>query len=186
MGSPLLFATILLDPPTAMLFGGLLALASYKRIRLAAKTAIFGSTLWGVWVGVFYGITVGWFFFHQPDWMWAYLRDTRDLPLGWAYAVFMLCLAAHGAVGALSVSTLLSFQRWLAALILVTVFALYLSALFFLQWDAYQHVGSFQEYHTQKALALEHVSTMKQALGLSGAVTALGLGSLLLWRVWKN
>ena len=73
-----ILSTVILDPPTALLFGCAVALVSARLIARNPEVEVARTGALGAAWGLFYGLSVGWFFFHRPDWMLAYLKDARE------------------------------------------------------------------------------------------------------------
>jgi hypothetical protein len=131
---------------------------------------------------VFYGLTVGWFFFRQPDWMLVYLRDAREVPLLPAYLVFLLILAAFGAFGALANSALLLRGHRGPAWGLTIAAMLTLASTFYLQWPQYLVVGTYEQYLAGQAPPLDVAPGMQRAMNVSGALSAAGALGLFVLR----
>lgn len=182
MNGTFLLSTVLLDPPTAMLFGCAVALVSARLIlkdpeREIGRTAILGAS-WGV----FYALCVGWFFFKEPDWMLVYLKDARDVSLVPAFIVFALLCATFGAVGALANAALLRRgQRGLAWLVTIGAI-LTLGSLFWLQWRQYFLLGTYEAYYANRAVPLQSDPTMQLAMNVSGALSGIGAVAVFVMR----
>lgn len=173
MHMPTLLSTVLLDPPTALLFGCAVALVSMKLIekdpaREISRTALIG----GGW-GVLYGLGVGWCFFQNPDWMLVYLKDAAEVSLPFAYLVFLAVCGVFGAVGALANATLLlRGQRGMAWLVTAAAI-LTLAATFWLQWRQYFLVGTYAEYYAAKAIPLQEAKGLQLAMNVAGAISTV-------------
>src|SRR5687768_16220390 len=100
-------ATVLLDPPTALLFGCALAMVSTRLLRKNPETELARTVKLGSAWAVFYGLCVAYFYFVYPDWMFAYLKDARETPLVPTYVAFVAILAAFGAIGAAATATMI-------------------------------------------------------------------------------
>lgn len=175
-----MLATVLLDPPTALLAGAVLGLASFRFIaadptREVRRTAWLGGA-WGVW----YGLCVGWMFFEYPGWMMAYLKDASELSLPLVYPAFLAACGLFGAMGGLTSGHLVSrrafgwaFAFALAALALV-------AAVFWLQWEQYGVIGDLDDYQRGAAVPLvEHPRAMRvmnlaAIPAVAGAIVLLG------------
>lgn len=180
-----LFATVLLDPPTALIFGSALGLVSGKLIRrnpeAELKTTAVLAGAWSAW----YGVCVGWFFFARPDWMFVYLLDTQTVPLVPAFLVFMVLLVVHGVFGALGAGILMQQQRKALAAFLAAGAVLTIGFFFAISANAYVHLGTFEQYTNGVAPALETDGTMKLAMNLSGAGSGLAAALMLFLRFKK-
>jgi hypothetical protein len=175
-------ATVILDPPTALLFGCAVALVSARLIARNPETEVLRTGMLGAAWSVFYGLCVGWFFFQRPDWMFAYLHDSREVSLIPAYLVFLAVLAAHGAAGGLANAALLRHGKRSAAWALTLGAIVTLGATFWLQWEQYLLVGSFEQYWSGRARAVEADATMRLAMNVSGALSAVGAVSVFVGR----
>ncbi len=161
-------ATVLIDPPTTLFAGGILALVSLKLIARNGVDELWRAAQLSAAWGFLYALCVGWFFFHRTDWMFVYALDTAPLPLVPLFILFALVCAAWGGLGALAVGALLLLKRTGLA------FAAFASALagfgllLFVTLDQYLHVGTRAEY-----LA----GTAKKTLDDPGWVMASNLAS---------
>lgn len=177
-----LLATVLLDPPTALLFGCVVALISARLIahdplRELRRTAVIGAA-WGL----FYGLCVGWFFFRRADWMLVYLKDANEVSLVPAYLVFLALTAAHGAFGALANAALLRHGRRAAAWLVTLAALLTLAGAFWLQWRQYVLVGTWEQFQTGTAVPLQSDATMQAVMNVTGLLSAGAAVGLLAWR----
>lgn len=179
-------ATVILDPPTALLFGCAIALISAGLIARDPEREILRTALWGGGWALFYGLCVGWFFFQRADWMLVYLKDAQTVPLVGAYVVFLLVLVAHGAVGALANAALLRRgKRGMAWLVMLGAI-LTLGGAFWLQAKQYFLVGSYAQYYANVAIPLPQDSTMQVAMNVSGALSAGSAIALFVMRYLKT
>ena len=175
-------STVILDPPTALLFGCAVALVSARLIARNPETELVRTGALGAAWGVLYGLSVGWFFFHRPDWMLAYLKDAREVSLLPAYAVFLAVLAAFGAAGALANAALLRRGLRGAAWGLTAGVLLTLAATFWLQWRQYLAVGTFVDFWSGRAAPIQSDAAMQRAMNVSGAISAVSALSVFIAR----
>ena len=175
---PPLLATVLLDPPVALAFGCLLALASARLIALAPEREVFRTAVWGGAFGLVYGLLVAWFYFTYPDWMLVYLRDTRGAALWPSYLVFLVIIAGHGFLGGLAASLALTHgRRGLAYLALAVGLGTYAGAMW-LQWPQYLALGTYAEYMAGQATTPAEDLRWQRAANLvvlAGGVVAAGM-----------
>jgi exosortase/archaeosortase len=173
--TPLLLSTVLLDPPSTLIFGSVLAVLSGKLIRKnpqsALKKTVVVSAVWSAW----YGLCVGWFFFERPDWMFVYLMDTQKIPLVPAFLAFWLVVIAYGMFGALGTGLLMQQGRTGVALATAAGAVLSMGFIFAITANAYVHVGTYAQYVKAEAPALEADAAMKMAMNLSGAGIVVGI-----------
>ncbi|PZR12781.1 MAG: hypothetical protein DI536_14530 [Archangium gephyra] len=139
-------ATVLIDPPTTLFAGAVLALISLKLIRGRGMEEVWRvGQLAAAW-GLVYGVSVAWHFFNRTDWMFFYAMDTSGLPLVPMYLVFLFVCSAWGALGGLAVAALIHVKRVGlavgATLSAVVGFGLFL----FITLDQYMHVGTTRQY----------------------------------------
>ena len=175
-------ATVILDPPTALLFGCAVALVSARLIARNPETEVLRTGMLGAAWSVFYGLCVGWFFFERTDWMFAYLKDSREVSLVLAYLVFLAVLAALGGAGGLANAALLRSGKRGAAWALAVGAIVTLGATFWLQWKQYLLVGSFEEYWSGRAGPVQADAVMRLAMNVSGALSAVSAVSVFVAR----
>jgi hypothetical protein len=180
-----ILTTVILDPPTALLFGCVVALVSAQLIARNPESEVLRTGVLGAGWSVFYGLCVGWFFFQRPDWMFAYLKDARDVSLLPTYLVFLVVLAAHGAAGGVATAALLRNGRRGAAWALTVAALITLGATFWLQWKQYTLLGSFEEYWSGRARTIHADASMRLAMNVSGALSAVSAASVLVARLLK-
>ncbi|MFL5319536.1 MAG: hypothetical protein ACJ790_07750, partial [Myxococcaceae bacterium] len=94
-------ATVLLDPPTTLFAGALVALVSMKLIARDPVREIGRTAMWAALWSVLYGGAVSYMFFKFPDWMLTYLKDASTVPLVPVFIVFVIALVVCGFAGAL-------------------------------------------------------------------------------------
>ncbi len=170
-----MIATVLLDPPSALLFGTALSVVSMKLIRANPEAAITKtvaiSAAWSAW----YGVCVGWFFFMRPDWMFTYLIDTAKVPLIPAFLVFWAALIGYGVVGALGAGLLVQQKKTGLAIASVVMSAAFFGLLLFISNPAYVKVGTFAQYVAGAAPGVEADPAMQTAMTVSGIGIGLGV-----------
>jgi hypothetical protein len=181
-----ILTTVILDPPTALLFGCAVALVSARLIARKPETEVVRTGILGAGWSVFYGLCVGWFFFQRTDWMFAYLKNAREVSLVPAYLVFLGVLAAHGAAGGLAGAALLRRGMRGAAWALAGGAILTLGATFWLQWNQYGLIGSFEEYWSGRAKTIDTDVTMRLAMNVSGALSAVSAVSVFVARFLQS
>lgn len=170
-----MIATVLLDPPSTLLFGTALSVVSMKLIRAnpegALKKTVAITAVWSAW----YGLCVGWFFFMRPDWMFTYLIDTAKVPLVPAFVVFVAALVGYGVVGALGAGILVQQKKTGLAIASMVVALLFFAMLFLMSNPAYVKVGTFAQYTTGTAPGVEADGPMQTAMTVSGIGIGLGV-----------
>lgn len=138
--------TVLIDPPTTLFAGAVLAFVSSKLIRVRGLEEVSRvgrlSALWGL----IYGLSVGWHFFNRTDWMFFYAMDTSGLPLVPIYAVFLFVCAAWGALGGLAIAALLHVKKVGVAIAATSSILVGFGLFLFITLDQYTHVGTTKEY----------------------------------------
>ncbi len=166
-------ATVLIDPPTTLFAGAILALISLKLIRIKGIEEVWRvGQLSAAW-GLVYGFSVGWHFFNRTDWMFFYAMDTSGLPLVPLYALFLFVCSAWGGIGGLSVAALIHVKQtalaWVAFASALLGFGLFL----FITADQYQHVGTTKEYLAGTAKLMTDDSAWVTATNISPVIFGL-------------
>src|SRR4051794_11581409 len=105
---PLCLATVLLDPPTTLFAGSIIALVSMKLIARDPNREIGRTAMYAVIWSVIYGLAVSYMFFVFPDWMLTYLKDASTVPLVPTFIVFVIALVVCGFAGSLATGWLIS------------------------------------------------------------------------------
>lgn len=181
-----LLATVLLDPPTALITGSGLALFSLKMLRKSPEAETRRLALLGAAWGAWYAVCVSWMFFQKTDWMLVYLADGKDLPVVPAFALFMAICAFFGVVGALATSWLVATGRLGLGIALFLGTVVTVGVIGLLQGDAYLHVGSLAEYRAGTAPHLKDLPEMQKMMNLSGALSAPPAFALLAWNFLRG
>lgn len=170
--TPPLLSTVLLDPPTALLFGSVAALASSKLISRSPETEVWRTALIGGGWGGFYAVCVGYMYFNAPDWMLVYLKDARDVSLVPSFLGFAAVVALFGFLGALAGAELIARKRQNFAWLLVVGALGTLAACFWLQWAQYVVIGTRAEYLAGTATAFT-ASPFQGAMNVVGGVSTI-------------
>ncbi len=140
------FATVLLDPPSTLMAGAIIALVCTKLIRRdperQLRTTMFWAAAWSAW----YGVCVAWPFFKRPDWMLVYLVDADHVPLIPAYVLFQLALVVYGVAGALAVGLAVSRGKLGFGIALTVGIAVVLGSVGLLTAGQYAVVGTHAQY----------------------------------------
>jgi hypothetical protein len=186
MVMPLMLGTVLLDPPTAMFAGCVLALVSAKLIALRPEQELLRTGALGAGWGAFYAGCVGWLFFTEPDWMLVYLKDAREVALVPAFIVFAGLCAAHGALGALACGALLGRGKKGLAWAVTAAAAATLVSVFWLQWHQYFLVGTWEQYAAGRATRLQDDASTQMAMNVASAIAGVGSIALLVARVRQS
>lgn len=160
-------ATVLLDPPTTLMAGGILALISMKLISRGGLPEVWRAARFGMLFALVYAISVGWFFFQRADWMFVYLTDTTKLPLVPLYLAFTFICVGFGLLGTLGVAVLVHLgQRGLAWAAMVSA-AASLVCTQVLTLDRYVVVGTTAQFLAGTAPKLSDDGTMMVWMNLS-------------------
>jgi hypothetical protein len=173
----MMLATVLLDPPTTLMAGAILALVSMKLLPKGLEEVWRVGQFAGAW-GLVYALSVGWHFFFRTDWMFVYLFDTASVPLVPAYLVFVAICVAFGIVGGLGVGLLLHLRKTAAAWLVSLGAVASLAACFAITLDQYLKVGTTAEYLAGTAKKLTDDGSIMLANNVSPAVfglTAVGI-----------
>ncbi len=132
--------------------------------------------------GLWYGLSVGYFFFAYPDWMLVYLQDGAQIYKPVAYLFFLFIMAGCGAAGATTAGWMLVQGRrnWatlISAAGLAAVFSIWR-----ITWNQYWHVGTYQEFLRGAAPNLEDVHPFQVAMNVVGALIAVPFVAGTAWR----
>ena len=179
----MMLATVLIDPPTTLFGGAILALISMKLVRTKGVEEVWRvgqlSFLWGL----VYALSVGWHFFFRTDWMFFYSMDTSSLPLVPLFALFVFVCAAWGGIGGLSVAALVHAKKtalaWLAFAGALLGFVLFL----FITLDQYKHVGTRAEYLAGTAKLITDDPNWVMASNVSPVVFGLAAVGIIVMQV---
>lgn len=186
MHLPITLSTVVLDPPTALLAGCVLALVSARLITLHPDRELLRTTAFGALWGVFYAGCVGYLFFTQPDWMLAYLKDAREVSLLPAFVIFAALCAAFGAFGGAATGALLHQGRRPLAFALTALAAATVGAVFWLQWRQYFLIGTFEQFYSGDAVPLQSHAAAQVGMNVAGALTAVGSIGLIAVRLLQT
>lgn len=166
--------TVPLDPPTAwglcallVLLGRPLVQAGRGGLPLRAAIAF----------AFFFALSVQYFLFRWPDWMYAYLVPADRLsPAAVAIPFFALVVAA-GAAGAAISLRLLQRGRLGAALTNAGAGIGLWLLLWAATWERYFHLGSYEAFHAGEAIPIEADPAFSVAMAVAGAAqAAVGVG----------
>lgn len=165
-------ATVVIDPPTTLFAGGVLALISWRLVKASVDEVWRVGQLSAAW-GLVYGLSVGWHFFFRTDWMFFYARDTAGLPLVPIYVAFLFVCAAWGALGGLSVAALIHAKRGALAIAAFVGALGGFVMLLLISLDQYVHVGTRAEYLAGTAKKVQDDASWVMASNASTVVFLL-------------
>lgn len=176
-------ATVLIDPPSTLFAGAILALISMKLVRTRGVDEVWRvGQLSAAW-GLVYGVSVGWHFFNRTDWMFCYAMDTTGLPLVPLYALFLFVCAAWGGLGGLATAALIHVKQvalaWVAFAGALLGFALFL----FITLDQYKHVGTTKEYLAGLAKPIAEDAAWVTASNVSPVIFGLAAVGIIVLQV---
>lgn len=179
-------ATVIIDPPTALFAGAILALVSMKLIQKRGQGELWRvAQLSAAW-GALYALCVGWFFFNRTDWMFAYALDTAKVPLVPVYVTFVVVCAAWAVLGALGTGALLLLQKTgaaiAAALLAIGGFAL----LLYVTLDQYTHIGTRTEYLAGTAKPVMEDAVWATASNVASAIFGLAAVGIIVLQVRRT
>lgn len=176
--------TVLLDVPTNLFVGHLMALSCYRQI--AGETDPFNRWFWramGYSVLVFIPVA-GYFYYAFGDWSWVYLFRTQELPLfvgplvlsGYGAGMFFGFLAAQAMIQRGLVRHAIASMLYSLALTL---------GIFGFTHHQYLHLGSYDSYHAGKSISIFADAPFMQVINVGGAVMVLGAVVILVWN-WRE
>lgn len=180
---PVVLATVLLDPPVALAFGCLVALASSRLIARAPEREIGRTVAFAAGWGAFYGLGVAWFYFTYPDWMLAYLKDAREVALVPSYLIFLAVTMAHGAMGGLvgAIAIARGKRGWAWAMLALALGTY--AGVFWLQWRQYFEFGTYAEYVAGRAGKTLEDPAWQRASNLAAGACGLAALAVLALRI---
>ncbi len=176
-------ATVLIDPPTTLFAGGILALISLKLIRTKGIDEVWRvAQLSAAW-GLVYALSVGWHFFFRTDWMFFYAMDTSHLPLVPLFAVFVFVCVLWGAIGGLAVAALIHVDKLGLAVMAFVAELLGFGFFLFITLDQYKHVGTTKEYLAGTAKPIMEDAAWVTASNLSPVLFGLAAVGIIVLQV---
>lgn len=169
-----------MDPPTAYALSSLITLLGRDLIRAGRGRVVFWVALG---FAVYFALTVQYFLFRYPAWMYAYLFPEDAFSLAWVSPTFFLAVSIAGALGAYVTQSLLVTGRSGLAVGNALLGFLAWGILWFVTWDPYFVVGSYAEYHAGTAVPSMEVPGFQIANAIAGGSYAvLGLG-IVYWTI---
>jgi hypothetical protein len=109
-------------------------------------------------------------YFNYTDWMLAYLIDAKSISIPATYVLFVAILVLHGFLAALGVGALVLNKRLGVAIAVTAGVGITNLVLMALQAHAYNHFGTFAEYHAGTAPELAAVPRAQLGMTISGAM----------------
>lgn len=152
-------------------------------IRAHREAELERIALFGAGYGLLYGLTVGYFFFAHPDWMFVYLQDAEQVYKPVAYLFFLFLLAAAGASGAVATGWFVLRERGRVAYTIAAGGLFGLLAIWRVTWNQYKTLGTFAEYWTRGGRPIFEVPEFRTALNIVGAVLAAAYVAVIAWRI---
>lgn len=175
--------TIPLDPPTAYTLSSLFMLLGTDLIRAGR-----GRSAQRVAVGfaIFFGLTVQYFMFRWPAWMYSYFYQDDAFSLVWVSPVFFLAIVASSVLATYVTGRLIREGRQVLAIgnALLGFAAWFI--LWGVTWDPYFHVGTFAAYHAGLAPHSTEVAPFQVATAIFGASYVVVGVPLAIWVVWAG
>jgi hypothetical protein len=167
------FATLLVDPQTALLAGTIIPLVGIKLIRLQPELEGARAVRIGAMWGVMYTLGVSYMYFVHTDWMLGYLVEKEKVPLIPLWFIFLAANALCGAAGA-AVSTH-CIKNGSAALAVLSVLGAVaaLGVVWIPHWDSYSHIGTYAEWKAGIAAPMPGPPSAALGLNIGGAITAV-------------
>jgi hypothetical protein len=177
--------TVLLDIPTTLFLGHVMAFSAQRRDRDHVTPFTPGFRRATGYALFLFVPVAGYFYYAFPDWSWVYLVPDpgQTRPLG------PLVLAAYAAgmfYGYLVAQAAL--RKALRPLFLgsLTVSGALLALTFVLTRHQYLHVGNYAQYHAGTAPVIFHVPDFMLRLNLGGVVMIGGAVAIIGWNWWEG
>ncbi len=175
------FATVVIDPPSTLFVGGIVALVSTKLIRRDPEKELRTAMLWAAAWAAWFGVCVAWPFFKRPDWMFVYLLDAQKVPLVPAYLLFVFCLVVYAVIGALAVGLAISRGKLGFGVALTVAAIIVWGGLFGLTFDQYMVVGTHAQYVAGAAPKLQDDHDMVMGMNaMTGGIAVFSIALLIL------
>lgn len=168
----MILATVLIDPPSTLFGGAILALISMKLAKKNIDEVWRIGQLATAW-GLVYGISVGWHFFFRTDWMFVYALDTTGLPLVPLFILFLFLCAVWGGLGGLAAAALINARKTGLAFLAFLGAFLGWGLFLFMTLDQYKHVGTRAEYLAGTAKLISDDPSWVMASNVSPAIFLL-------------
>lgn len=127
---------------------------------------------------VFFALTVQYFLFRFPAWMYAYLFPEDAFSLAWVSPAFFFAVVVAGLLGAYVTQSLLVTGRTTLAVGNALLGFLAWGIVWYVTWDPYFVVGTFADYHAGRARPSSAVPAFQAATlvtGLAYAIVGLAL-----------
>ena len=126
-----------------------------RYVREKRPHPVFGRVVKiGMFAALYYGVSVGYFLFKYPAWMYSYAVDPAHVPPAVAFVVFVPSMALTGIFGAMLAQALIEARHtWTA--VAFAAFALALNGIGLWAFaDPFNHVGTFAEFRASAAPAM--------------------------------
>lgn len=175
--------TVPLDPPTAYGLAALFVLLGTQLVRAGRGKTAFRVAM--IFVTVF-ALTVQYFLFRWPGWMYSYLVPEAAYATGWVSPFFFFAVVGAGAAGAsVSLHTIRAGRmNWAVVNVL---FGLGTWALVWIvTWEQYFRIGTYETYHAGLAPPLAEVPSFQGAMNVVGAIQVIVGLSCAAWLVWTG
>ena len=139
--------TVLIDFPSAFLFGVLIALSAWRQIYAEVTPPFSRYVLAATFFGFWYGLGVGPMCVLYPDWMWSYGIRIADWPLWLWYPAFVIGLGLSAAGGAMMTQAYLNQGKGLAAWGVGILGLVVLGVFWGMTLDNYANLSTYALWH---------------------------------------
>lgn len=179
--------TVLLDFPSTFEIGILMSLIAMPLIR-RGDTGLWSTAVQaGTYMGLAYGVGVGYWCYAYPDWMWTYAADVGHWNFLVWYPPFVAGLTVAGGAGAACAQAFISSGRYPMA-VAVAVFTLWWhAAIWVMTWDQYSHLATYAQWQQKGVEGATFFQDDKNwNLGATlMTVFMLAVAGFLIWRIVK-
>jgi len=176
--------TVPLDIPVNFLIGSLIALAASRGLR-AGDNILGRQFKLAVGYSLWFGLTVTYFYFAYPDWMYGYALPVRWPLLLIGFPLFIAALAVAGGLGALATSVWIARgvrRPWIPAVYGLLNWA----AVMAFMWNQYMSIGTFQEYQLGTAIPLNQHAAIRSAMNIAGPAEIIPAAAIILYLWFSN
>ena len=175
--------TIPLDITFTFLIGTIFALLSRKELESKESYQTVGFRLAGIY-GLWFGLTVTYFYFKYPDWMYCYFLDVSVILIVVGWFMFMSALLVSGLSGYLLSA---SFIKLKLNKFILPIYSLLMFGLVFLfTSERYFVLGNYKQFQSGQIKKIFEVAGMSTAFKIAALFEILPLIAIFIFLYLKN